>query len=203
VPSTAAIVILSATTGVSVGERSMSMGVTDGGLLARGTRRPAHRNLFDAPIATHQLLRAHAGGDSRAYRSEGQTIDWPWVVNLSPNTRGLEAYEIPPPPSGRMAVLNSKYLSTGIAGQYPRSSREAFGSALWAAVAAGGLRVSSRPDRVSGCELTTPAGLRPRRGIRPGAAASCGAKCALHGKGVSGGVPAGTSPISLFFLGCG
>ncbi len=44
--------------------------VTDGGYL-HGALAPGHRNRFEAPIATHQLLRSH-GAAVQAYRGEGK-----------------------------------------------------------------------------------------------------------------------------------
>ena len=44
--------------------------VTDGGYL-HGAVAPGHRNIYEAPIATHHLLRAH-GKAVRAYRAEGR-----------------------------------------------------------------------------------------------------------------------------------
>ena len=55
--------------------------VTDGGYL-HGTLAPGHRNRFEAPIATHQLLRAH-GAAVQAYRAEGNHRIG-IVVNLEP-----------------------------------------------------------------------------------------------------------------------
>src|SRR3546814_11469172 len=43
--------------------------ITDGGYL-HGALAPGHRNLFETPIASHNLMRAH-GAAVRAYRSEG------------------------------------------------------------------------------------------------------------------------------------
>ena len=44
--------------------------ITDGGYL-HGTLAPGHRNLFEAPIASHNLLRAH-GAAVQAYRAHGK-----------------------------------------------------------------------------------------------------------------------------------
>ena len=55
--------------------------VTDGGYL-HGALAPGHRNLFEAPIATHNLLRAH-GAAVQAYRADG-THEIGIVVNLEP-----------------------------------------------------------------------------------------------------------------------
>ncbi|HEX2391036.1 MAG TPA: family 1 glycosylhydrolase, partial [Casimicrobiaceae bacterium] len=55
--------------------------VTDGGYL-HGALAPGHRNRFEAPIATHNLLRAH-GSAVQAYRSIGRHAVG-IVVNLEP-----------------------------------------------------------------------------------------------------------------------
>ena len=55
--------------------------VTDGGYLYGGLA-PGHRNLFEAPIVTHNLLRAH-GAAVDAYRAEGKHAIG-LVVNLEP-----------------------------------------------------------------------------------------------------------------------
>jgi len=55
--------------------------VADGGYL-HGALAPGHRNLFEAPIASHNLLRAH-GAAVEAYRALGRH-DIGLVVNLEP-----------------------------------------------------------------------------------------------------------------------
>ncbi|HXH82543.1 MAG TPA: family 1 glycosylhydrolase, partial [Candidatus Tectomicrobia bacterium] len=55
--------------------------VTDGGYL-HGALAPGHRNRFEAPIASHHLLRAHAEA-VKAYRAEGRHRIG-IVVNLEP-----------------------------------------------------------------------------------------------------------------------
>src|SRR5438093_1842354 len=55
--------------------------VADGGYL-HGALAPGHRNRFEAPIATHQLLRSH-GAAVQAYRVEGKHRIG-IVVNLEP-----------------------------------------------------------------------------------------------------------------------
>ena len=55
--------------------------VTDGGYL-HGALAPGHRNLFETPIATHNLLRAHGAG-MQAYRAAGGKQAG-LVVNLEP-----------------------------------------------------------------------------------------------------------------------
>ena len=49
--------------------------VTDGGYL-HGALAPGHKNRFEAPIASHNLLRAH-GAAVKAYPIRRQAPDWP------------------------------------------------------------------------------------------------------------------------------
>ncbi len=60
--------------------------VTDGGYL-HGALAPGHRNRFEAPIASHHLMRAH-GAAVKAYRAEGKH-EIGLVVNLEPKYAGL------------------------------------------------------------------------------------------------------------------
>ena len=46
--------------------------VTDGGYL-HGALAPGHRNLFEAPIASHNLLRAHGAGGAGLPRRRAST----------------------------------------------------------------------------------------------------------------------------------
>ena len=55
--------------------------VTDGGYL-HGALAPGHRNLYEAPIASHNLMRAH-GAAVKVYRDEGKH-QIGLVVNLEP-----------------------------------------------------------------------------------------------------------------------
>src|SRR3546814_16234301 len=57
--------------------------ITDGGYL-HGALAPGHRNLFETPIASHNLMRAH-GAAVRAYRSEGPH-EIGLVVNIEPQS---------------------------------------------------------------------------------------------------------------------
>ncbi|MFN2421100.1 MAG: family 1 glycosylhydrolase, partial [Gemmatimonadota bacterium] len=61
--------------------------VVDGGYL-HGVLAPGHRNLFEAPIAAHNLLRAHAEA-VRAYRAEGRGAIG-LVVNIEPKHPATE-----------------------------------------------------------------------------------------------------------------
>ena len=100
--------------------------VTDGGYL-HGALAPGHRNRFEAPIATHHLLRAH-GTAVQAYRAIG-THRIGIVVNLEPK------YPASDDPADRAAVtradayMNRQYLDPVFFGRYPAELREIFGEA--------------------------------------------------------------------------
>jgi len=100
--------------------------VTDGGYL-HGALAPGHRNRFEAPIATHHLLRAH-GTAVQAYRAVG-THRIGIVVNLEPK------YPVSDEAADRAAVtradayMNRQYLDPVFFGRYPDELREIFGEA--------------------------------------------------------------------------
>ena len=100
--------------------------VADGGYL-HGALAPGHRNLWEAPRAGHNLLRAHAAAVA-AYRAEG-SHQIGLVVNLEPKypasndpadlaaTRRADAY------------MNRQYLDPALLGCYPEELPEIFGDA--------------------------------------------------------------------------
>ncbi len=56
--------------------------MTDGGYL-HGVLAPGHRSAFEAPIAAHNLLRAHGAG-VQAYRAGSARHQIGLVVNIEP-----------------------------------------------------------------------------------------------------------------------
>jgi beta-glucosidase len=100
--------------------------VTDGGYL-HGALAPGHKNRFEAPIASHHLLRSH-GKAVQAYRAIGKH-QIGLVVNIEPKypasttahdlaaTRRAEAY------------MNRQYLDPVFHGRYPEEMAEIFGEA--------------------------------------------------------------------------
>jgi beta-glucosidase len=100
--------------------------ITDGGYL-HGSLAPGHRNLFEAPIVSHNLLRAH-GAAVQAYRAEAkQRIGL--VVNLEPK---YPASELPADLAATRradAYMNRQYLDPVFHGRYPAELREVFGAA--------------------------------------------------------------------------
>ncbi len=100
--------------------------VADGGYL-RGALAPGHRNLFEAPIVTHQLLRAH-GAAVQAYRSEGRH-QIGLVVNLEPKHAASSLPEDAAATQRADAYMNRQYLDPVFLGSYPPELAEIFGSA--------------------------------------------------------------------------
>ncbi|MDE2350041.1 MAG: beta-glucosidase [Gammaproteobacteria bacterium] len=100
--------------------------VADCGYL-RGTHAPGHRNRFEAPIATHQLLRAH-GAAVQAYRAEGgHQIGL--VVNLEPKYAASQEPADLAACARADAYMNRQYLDPALLGHYPSEMREIFGKA--------------------------------------------------------------------------
>ena len=100
--------------------------VTDGGYLF-GVLAPGHRNRFEAPIATHHLLRAH-GAAVQAYRSEGKHRIG-IVVNLEPKYAASDAPADREATARADAYMNLQYLDPVFLGHYPEELRTIFGAA--------------------------------------------------------------------------
>src|SRR5256714_9760654 len=81
--------------------------VTDGGYL-HGALAPGHRNLFETPIASHNLLRAH-GRAVEAYRAVGKH-QVGLVVNLEPKYPASESIEDLAANARADAYMNRHYL---------------------------------------------------------------------------------------------
>ena len=100
--------------------------VTDGGYL-HGALAPGHRNVFEAPLATHNLLRAHAA-TVRAYRALGRHRIG-IVVNLEPKYPASDSDEDRAATSRAHAYMNRQYLDPVFLGRYPRALEAIFGEA--------------------------------------------------------------------------
>jgi beta-glucosidase len=100
--------------------------ITDGGYL-HGVLAPGHRSLYETPIASHNLLRAH-GTAVRAYRAMGkQRIGL--VVNLEPKYPASQAAADQAALRRADAYMNRQYLDPVFHGRYPGEMREIFGAA--------------------------------------------------------------------------
>lgn len=100
--------------------------VADGGYL-HGTLAPGHRNRYEAPIATHNLLRAHALA-VQAYRALGKHAIG-LVVNLEPKYPASQREEDLAATRRADAYMNRQYLDPVLFGAYPEELREIFGDA--------------------------------------------------------------------------
>ena len=100
--------------------------VTDGGYL-HGTLAPGHRNAFEAPIATHRLLRAHAAA-VQAYRALGRHRIG-IVVNLEPKYPASDSADDRAAAARAHAYMNRQYLDPVFFGRYPAALAEIFGEA--------------------------------------------------------------------------
>ena len=100
--------------------------VTDGGYL-HGALAPGHKNLFEAPIASHNLMRSH-GAAVQAYRAEAkQKIGL--VVNLEPKYPASNEPADVEAMRRADAYMNRQYLDPAMLGSYPEEMTEIFGEA--------------------------------------------------------------------------
>jgi beta-glucosidase len=100
--------------------------VTDGGYL-HGALAPGHRNLFEAPIASHNLLRAH-GAAVQVYRAAGKHAIG-LVVNLEPKYPASQEPEDVAANARADAYMNRQYLDPVFKRAYPPEMKEMFGEA--------------------------------------------------------------------------
>lgn len=97
--------------------------VTDGGYL-HGALAPGHRNRFEAPIASHNLMRAH-GAAVKAYRAEGRHRIG-LVVNLEPKYPASQDPADLAATARAEAYMNRQYLDPVFLGRYPEEMTEIF-----------------------------------------------------------------------------
>jgi beta-glucosidase len=100
--------------------------VSDGGYL-HGKLAPGHASLFEAPIASHNLLRAHAAA-VRAYRAESRNAIG-LVVNLEPKYPASRRPEDLAATARAEAYMNRQFLDPVFFGRYPDELSEIFGEA--------------------------------------------------------------------------
>jgi len=100
--------------------------VSDGGYL-HGTLAPGHRSPFEAPRASHNLMRAHAASVA-AYRAEGRNRIG-LVVNLEPKYPATANAADVAATLRAEAYMNRQYLDAALLGRYPEELAEIFGEA--------------------------------------------------------------------------
>jgi beta-glucosidase len=92
--------------------------VSDGGYL-HGALAPGHRNRFEAPIASHNLMRAHGRG-VQAYRAEGKHRIG-LVVNIEPKYAASQEEADVKATARAAAYMNRQYLDPRTTAAIPRS----------------------------------------------------------------------------------
>jgi len=100
--------------------------ITDGGYL-HGALAPGHRNMFEAPIASHNLMRAH-GAVVKAYRDIG-AHEIGLVVNIEPKYPASDKAADVAAARRADAYMNRQYLDPALKGSYPEELEEIFGEA--------------------------------------------------------------------------
>lgn len=100
--------------------------VSDAGYL-HGVHAPGHRSLQEAPLASHNLLRAH-GAALQAIRAEGGRQAG-LVVNLEPKTPASTQPEDQAATRRADAYMNRQFLDPVFFGHYPEELAEIFGPA--------------------------------------------------------------------------
>ena len=100
--------------------------VTDGGYLF-GALAPGHRNKFEAPIASHHLMRSH-GKAVQAYRASGKHKIG-LVVNIEPKYPASDSLQDRAATARADAYMNRQYLDPALLGSYPDEMRDVFGEA--------------------------------------------------------------------------
>jgi len=101
--------------------------VTDGGYL-HGALAPGHRNIFEAPLASHNLMRAHGRG-IQAFRADGRAGQIGLVVNLETKDPASDSGADAEAARRGDAYMNRQYLDQVFRGSYPEEMCQIFGDA--------------------------------------------------------------------------
>jgi beta-glucosidase len=132
--------------------------VMDAGYLF-GFNAPGHRNRYEAPIAMHHMLLAHAEG-VRLYRSLGLAGRIGIVVNLEPKEPATGSEEDRAAAARDDAYNNQYHLDPVFFGRYPQVVRGMFGEAWPGARTRSG--ANPRAGRFRGRQLLLAAHRAPR-----------------------------------------
>jgi beta-glucosidase len=109
----------------------------------QGTHAPGHRSLFEPPLVTHNLLRAH-GRAVQAARAVGGGHRVGIVVNLEPKYPASDAPADRAATARAEAYMNRHYLDPTLLGRYPEEMGEIFGEA-WPAFADADMALVRQP----------------------------------------------------------
>ena len=115
--------------------------VADGGYL-HGLLAPGHRSLYEPPIVSHNLMRAH-GAAVLAYRAVAkQQVGL--VVNLEPKYPASDSAADRAAVARGDAYMNRQYLDPALLGSYPPEMRDIYGNA-WPDFPAGDFALTKQP----------------------------------------------------------
>lgn len=137
--------------------------VTDGGYLF-GALAPGHRNRFEAPIASHQLMRAHGAGVQALRAAGARTVGL--VVNIEPKYPATDSAADAAAVSRADAYMNRQYLDPAICGAYPTEMLDVFGDA-WPAHAPADLTLIRQPLDFVGINYYTRGVIRDEPSAHP------------------------------------
>lgn len=115
--------------------------VSDAGYL-HGVHAPGHAAMAEAPIASHNLLRAHGAG-LQAIRAEGGRQAG-LVVNLEPKIPASDRVEDVAAARRADAYMNRQFLDPVFLGRYPEEMAQVFGPA-WPAFPEGDFALMHQP----------------------------------------------------------
>ena len=101
--------------------------VMDGGYVSN-VLAPGNGSFRDAPVVTHNLLRAH-GAAVQAYRADGQN-EIGLVVNLEPKYPASDSAEDLAATNRADAYMNRQYLDPVFLGKYPEDLLEIYGDSM-------------------------------------------------------------------------
>ncbi|MES2523204.1 MAG: GH1 family beta-glucosidase [Gemmatimonadota bacterium] len=101
--------------------------VTDGGYL-HGALAPGHRNLFEAPLAAINIMRAH-GAAVKTFRAGAYTGRIGLVVNLEPKDAATDSRADIAATARADAYMNRQFLDPALLGQWPAELHDVFGIA--------------------------------------------------------------------------
>ncbi len=100
--------------------------IADRGYLL-GTIAPGHRNLYEAPIVSHNLMRAH-GAAVQAYRETGQH-QIGIAVNIEPQYPASNQPDDVEATRRAAAYMNEQYMDPAMLGRYPPELKTIFNDA--------------------------------------------------------------------------
>jgi beta-glucosidase len=137
--------------------------VTDGGYL-HGVLAPGHRNLFETPIAAHNVMRAHGAGVQALRAAGARQVGL--VVNLEPKYPASDTPADLAATRRSDAYMNRQFLDPAIFGSSPAEMQEIFGAA-WPAFPADDYALMKQPLDFIGINYYTRGVMRHDPDSRP------------------------------------